>query len=122
MSLNTTTTPTRTPGRAIEAGTWIAAIVGSLAYAFATFCVSVFIAWANATTCNQAATGDDQINGELSLLVALLVAATPWLIGALFGGRNRPAFIVGGLIGIAPLVCFLLAGLDRGFWAGSFCF
>ena len=121
MSQSTSHAPDTT-AHSLPVGTWVATIIGACAYAYAAFFVSAIVAWANQTTCNDPATPDVQTHGELGLLIVLAVAAAPWLVAVLVGGRARPAFLAGGLIAIAPVVFFLIAGIDRGFWSGSFCF
>jgi hypothetical protein len=102
-------------------GAWLAVIGLVVVEAVLTLAVLLFIVFGASTTCGDPATASNVRSGETALIVATCIGLAPW-VSAMFFSRRRLLIGALGLLSVAPLVAGMVAGLDRQFWVGSFCF
>ncbi len=99
---------------------WSAAVLLSIAVSIGAAGVILFV---HSTTCNEPATASQRNTGLRDMVIAVLFLALLWAVAVVSNRERWRRVLLGGAIGISPLVLIALSHLGTSTWVGnSFCF
>jgi len=99
---------------------WSAAVLLSIAVSIGAAGVILFV---HSTTCNEPATASQRNTGLRDMVIAVLCLALLWAVAVVKNRERWRRVVLGGAIGISPLVLIAQSHLGTSTWVGnSFCF
>jgi hypothetical protein len=98
---------------------WAAGVLVSMVVSL---CASLVAALAAGTVCGTPASASNRNNGLELLTFAAAVIALPWLIVAATTRGPRGRILLGGVLGIMPIILFAITHLRVDSWvSNAFC-